>query len=204
VALWTEHVVPRIVNLACARPEFSEPRRRVLAGARGDVIEIGFGTGHSLASYPSSVTRVWAVEPSPTARRLAAERIAAAPFPVEFVELDGERIELPDHSADSAVSTFTLCTVPAPLRTLGELRRILRPGGRLHSVEHGLSPDPAVARWQHRLTPIQRRVCGGCHFDRPMADLVTQAGFRILERRNTQLPGPKTPGYLYEVVAEAD
>jgi SAM-dependent methyltransferase len=202
MAFWRNHVVPRIVNRACGRPEFTAPRQRVLGGVRGEVVEIGFGSGHSLASYPPGVTRVWAVEPSSRARRFAADRVAAAGFPVEFVGIDGDRIELPDHCVDGAVSTFTLCSVPSPLQTLGELRRVLRPGGRLHSVEHGLSPDPAVARWQHRLTPVQRRLCGGCHFDRPIAELVTRAGFRIVELRNSQIPGMKTAGYLYELVAE--
>ena len=202
MGVWTDHVVPRIVDRTCGLAQLASPRQRVLDGLRGDVVEIGFGSGHSLASYPAGVTRVWAVEPSATARRLAAERIASVGFPVEFVELDGDRIELPDDCADGAVSTYTLCTVPSPLRTLHELRRVLRSDGRLHIVEHGLSPDPAVARWQHRLTPIQRRVCGGCHFDRPIAELVATAGFRIVELRNSQLPGLKTAGYLYELIAE--
>jgi SAM-dependent methyltransferase len=122
---------------------------------------------------------------------------------VEFVGLDGQALPLPDDCADAAVTTFTLCTIPDVPGALGELSRVLRPGGRLHFLEHGLSPDPKVAAWQHRLTPIQRRVCGGCHFDRPIAQLIAGAGFRIVTLENYYLAGPKTPSYLYQGVAEA-
>lgn len=202
MAVWRDHVVPRIVDKACSRPEFAGPRQRALSGLRGEVVEIGFGSGHNLAHYPPGVDRVVAVEPSTVARRLAERRVAASPITVEYVELDGQVIALPDDSADAAVSTFTLCTIPDVTRALTELARILRPRGRLHFLEHGLSPDPRVAAWQHRLTPLQKRLVGGCHFDRPIAELVTSAGFRIIELENSYLPGPKTPSYLYRGLAE--
>jgi ubiquinone/menaquinone biosynthesis C-methylase UbiE len=202
MAVWREHLFPRIVDKACARREFAEPRRRTLAGLAGDVVEIGFGSGHNLAHYPAAVDRILAVEPSAVARRLAEPRVADRGITVEFVGLDGEEVPLPDDCADAAVS-FTLCTIPDVTGALGELARVLRPGGRLHFLEHGLSPDPKVAAWQHRLTPLQRRVCGGCHFDRPIDELITQAGFRIVTLENYYLAGPKTPSYLYQGVAEA-
>jgi SAM-dependent methyltransferase len=121
---------------------------------------------------------------------------------VEFVGLDGQDLSLPDDCADAAVTTFTLCTIPDVLNALREVGRVPRPGGRLHFLEHGLSPDPRVAAWQRRLTPLQRRVCGGCHYDRPIDRLITDAGFRIVTK-NSYLPGPKTPSYLYQGVAEA-
>ncbi len=201
MAIWRDHLLPRIVDKACARGDFEEPRRRTLAGVRGDVVEIGFGSGHNLAYYPATVERIRAVEPSTVARRLAEPRIAATGIPVEFVGLDGQQLALPDGCADTAVSTFTLCTIPDVARALDDLRRVLRPGGRLHFLEHGLSPDPKVAVWQHRLTPIQKRVFGGCHFDRPVADLLTAAGFELVELHNSYLPGPKTPSYLYAGIA---
>jgi ubiquinone/menaquinone biosynthesis C-methylase UbiE len=202
MTIWRDHLLPRIVDKACARRDFAEPRRRVLTGVSGDVVEIGFGSGHNLAYYPSGVQRVLAVEPSTVARRLAESRAATGPIPVEFVGLNGQDLALPDECADAAVSTFTLCTIPDVVRALGELARVLRPSGRLHFLEHGLSPDPKVAAWQHRLTPLQKRVFGGCHFDRPIANLITTAGFQILTLENSYLPGPKTPSYLYLGVAE--
>jgi SAM-dependent methyltransferase len=203
MAVWREHVLPRIVDKACARRDFAEPRRRTLAGLAGDVVEIGFGSGHNLAHYPAEVDRILAVEPSAVARRLAEPRVAAGVITVEFVGLDGQALALPDDCADAAVTTFTLCTIPDVSRALSEVARALRPGGRLHFLEHGLSPDPKVVAWQHRLTPIQRRICGGCHFDRPIARLIAGAGFRIVTLENYYLAGPKTPSYLYQGVAEA-
>jgi ubiquinone/menaquinone biosynthesis C-methylase UbiE len=204
MAVWRDHVVPRIVNATCARREFAGPRQRTLAGLRGEVVEIGFGSGHNLAHYPPGVERVLAVEPSMLARRLAERRVAESGIVVEYVDVDGQALELPDGSVDAAVSTFTLCTITNATRALGELARVLRPGGELHFLEHGLSPDRKVAAWQHRLTPIQKRVVGGCHFDRPIAELVTAAGFRIVELENFYLPGPKTPSYFYRGVALAE
>jgi ubiquinone/menaquinone biosynthesis C-methylase UbiE len=203
MAIWRDHVLPRIVDKACARRDFAEPRRRTLAELSGDVVEIGFGSGHNLAYYPAEVDRVLAVEPSTVARRRAGPRTDASAVTVEFIGLDGQALPLPDDCADAAVTTFTLCTIPDVPGALGELSRVLRPGGRLHFLEHGLSPDPKVAAWQHRLTPIQRRVCGGCHFDRPIAQLIAGAGFRIVTLENYYLAGPKTPSYLYQGVAEA-
>jgi ubiquinone/menaquinone biosynthesis C-methylase UbiE len=203
MAVWRDHIVPRIVDKTGARGDLAEPRRRTLSGLAGDVVEIGFGSGHNLAYYPPEVDRILAVEPSTVARRLAGPRVDTSTVSVEFVGLDGQDLPLPDDCADAAVTTFTLCTIPDVLGALRELGRVLRPGGRLHFLEHGLSPDRSVAAWQHRLTPLQRRSCGGCHFDRPIGRLITDAGFRIVTLENSYLPGPKTPSYLYEGVAEA-
>lgn len=134
-------------------------------------------------------------------KRLAARRLAACPIPVEFIGVEGEALPLDDQSVDGALSTFTMCTIPDVARALRELHRVIRPGGELHFLEHGLSPDPRVARWQHRLTPIQRRLFGGCHFDRPVDQLIAASGFEITSLENHYLKGPKTSGYLYEGVA---
>jgi ubiquinone/menaquinone biosynthesis C-methylase UbiE len=201
--IWRDHLLPPILDKVCAGRDLAEPRRRTLAGLRGDVIEIGFGSGLNLPHYPAGVERLLAVEPSSVARRIAADRIAATAVPVEFVGLDGQHLSLPDHSLDAAVTTFTLCTIPDVHAALSELARVLRPGGRLHFLEHGLSPDPKVATWQHRLTPLQRRVVAGCHFDRPITELVTAAGFELIRTTNYYLSRPKTASYLYEGVAQA-
>ena len=150
---------------------------------------------------PGTVSRLLAVDPAVTGRRLAARRLDACTIPVEFVGLDGENIPLDDESTDAALSTFTMCTIPDVARALDELHRVLRPSGQLHFLEHGLSPAPSVAKWQQRLTPLQRRICGGCHFDRPIDQLLTAAGFEIATMRNHYLKGPKTPSYLYLGVA---
>jgi ubiquinone/menaquinone biosynthesis C-methylase UbiE len=165
------------------------------------VLEIGFGSGLNLPEYPATVERVLAVDPSGVGRTLAAKRIAASPIPVEFVGLDGQDIPLGDASVDAALSTFTLCTIPDPTRALAEVRRVIRPNGRLHFLEHGLCPDPDVARWQHRCNGMQQRVAGGCNLDRAVDRLVDDAGFEIEALANGFLDGPKPMrpwGYLYE------
>jgi len=147
----------------------------------GEVVEIGFGSGHNVPFYPAGVTRVAAVEPADVAWKLAAERVRAAGVPVERSGLDGQALPFADDSFDCALSTWTMCTIPDVRAALGELRRVLKPGGTLHFVEHGLAPDEPVRRWQHRLEPVQKRVFGGCHLTRPVVDLLTAAGFAIAE-----------------------
>jgi ubiquinone/menaquinone biosynthesis C-methylase UbiE len=203
LGIYQRHVLPRIVNKVCGREEFTTSRVRTVEGLAGNVVEIGFGSGHNLAHYPPDVDGIVAVEPSLLARRLAAPRIAATAIDVEFVDLDGDRLPLPDGSADAVVSTFTLCTIADLEPAFSEIRRIMRPGATFHFAEHGLAPDPRVARWQHRLTPIQRRLAGGCHFDRPIADLVASNGFEITSLENYYLKGPKFGGYIYRGVARA-
>ncbi len=201
MGFYGEQILPRIVDKACGVKEIRGLRAGVTEGLRGEVVEIGFGSGLNLPHLPTTVERVLAVDPAVTGQRLAARRLAECSIPVDFVGLDGEDLPLDDQSADAALSTFTMCTIPDVARALREVHRVLRPGGELHFLEHGLSPDPAVAKWQHRLTPIQRRVSGGCHFDRPIDQLIATSGFEITALRNHYLRGPKTPGYLYEGVA---
>jgi SAM-dependent methyltransferase len=152
--------------------------------------------------YPAAVTRVAAVEPSDLAWRLAAPRVAAARAPVERAGLDGQRLPFPDQAFDSALSTWTLCTIPDAAAALREVRRVLRPGGRLHFVEHGLAQEPPVQRWQRRLEPLQKRVGGGCHLTRRADALVQEAGFTLERLDRHYLPGEPRPfAALYEGVA---
>jgi ubiquinone/menaquinone biosynthesis C-methylase UbiE len=197
MGLWTEHVVPRIVDVALGTEEVRAVRERVVSRARGEVVELGFGSGPTLPLYPPAVTSVRAVEPSAVARRRGARRIAEASVPVEHVGLDGAHLDLPDDCADTVVSTFTLCTIPDVELALREVRRILRPGGQLLFAEHGLSPDPRTARWQHRLDGLQQRVVGGCHLTRPIDGLIRDAGLRILDLEHEQVRGPAVATYLY-------
>jgi ubiquinone/menaquinone biosynthesis C-methylase UbiE len=183
-------------NEACARM-----RARVTADLSGEVLEVGFGSGLNVPHYPPAVTRVLAVDPATVGRTLAVQRVAQSDVPVEFVGLDGEQLPLEDDSIDAALTTWTLCTIPDAHRALTEIRRVLRPGGALHFLEHGRSPDPKVARWQDRITPVQRRIAGGCHPNRPIEDLVTQAGLDVTRIDHYYMRGPKSEGYMYEGVA---
>jgi ubiquinone/menaquinone biosynthesis C-methylase UbiE len=167
-------------------------RADVTDGLHGRVVEIGFGSGLNVPHYPSGVDVVLAVEPAQVARRLAARRVSTSPIPVEHVGLDGQSIPLDDASCDAALSTFTLCTVPDAQLVLSELRRVMRPGGALHFLEHGLSPDPDVAVWQRRFDPWQRRFADGCHLTRDIPALISDAGFVIdrVEQRYAKGPRP--------------
>jgi ubiquinone/menaquinone biosynthesis C-methylase UbiE len=204
MTLWSDHVVPRLVDVLLRTDEVRGHRRRVITGLQGEVVEIGFGSGLNVPLYPAEVETVYAVDPSAVGRKLAAKRLEASRVPIRFVGLDGEDLPLDDESVDAALSTFTLCTIPDVKRALQELRRVLRPGGRFHFLEHGLCPEPATARWQHRLNGLQQRLAAGCNLDRPIDRLVREAGFQILELRNDWFNGPppsKPWGYLYEGVA---
>jgi SAM-dependent methyltransferase len=201
VSWYTEHVVPRVLDVTMRREPFGGLRARAAAGLDGQVLEIGFGSGLNVPYYPAQVRRVLAVDPSTAGRRLAARRIAGSRVPVEFTGLDAGALPVADATVDHVLCTWTLCTVPDPERALAEIRRVLRPGGTLHFVEHGRSPDPAVARWQHRLTPLQRRLAGGCRLDRPIAELIAAAGLRTGKLATYYLARPRAVGYTYEGTA---
>jgi ubiquinone/menaquinone biosynthesis C-methylase UbiE len=176
---YAERLLPRIINVACASKNAKPLRQRVCEGLAGDVVEIGFGSGLNVPYYPATVTRVAAVEPSDLAWKLADKRLRAAVVPVERAGLDGQALPFVDNSFDAAVSCWTLCTIPDVAAALNEVRRVLKPGGTLHFVEHGLAPDERVRRWQRRLDPLEKRLAGGCTFTRPVVDLLTTAGFTI-------------------------
>jgi SAM-dependent methyltransferase len=181
MGLYGEHVLPRMIDVGCGMKAAAPLRRRVCAGLAGDVVEIGFGSGHNVPFYPDAVTRVDAVEPSDTGWKLAAKRLEATRIPVRRSGLDGQSLPFADAGHDAAVSTWTLCSIPDVAAALREVRRVLKPGGTLHFVEHGLAPDESVRRWQRRLEPMQKRFVGGCHLTRPTVELLTAAGFEIIE-----------------------
>ena len=195
-------VLPHLLNVAMNTKAVAEERRRCLEPVAGSVLEIGFGSGLNLRFYPAGVTKVVGIDPSEASARLARKRIAASPFPVEVLGLSAESIPVPDASVETIVSTFTLCTIPDVARALRDMRRALRPGGRLYFVEHGRADDPAVRKWQTRLNGVQQKVFGGCHLDRPISTLIDEAGFTIERLDHAYLGGaPKFGGYLYRGVA---
>ncbi len=189
MGFYGEQVLPRIIDKACGMKSAVPYRERACAGLSGEVVEIGFGSGLNVPHYPDAVVSVAAVDPSGVGWKLAAKRLHATAVPVQQAGLDGERLPFDDDSFDTALSTWTMCTIPDVAAALQELRRVLRPGGTLHFVEHGLAPDEKVRRMQHRMEPLQKRLFGGCHLTRPIADLVTSAGFELKELDTFYEPG---------------
>jgi len=170
-----------MIDVACNMKASVPQRRRACEGLAGDIVEIGFGSGLNVPFYPAAVTQVAAVEPADVGWKLARKRLGATSIPVQRSGLDGQALPFPDDRFDAALSTWTMCTIPDIGAALRELRRVLKPGGTLHFVEHGLAPDERVRHWQHRLEPVQKRLFGGCHLTRPVVDLLTGAGFTITE-----------------------
>ena len=181
MGVYGDHVLPRIINVACGMKMNDPLRERVCGGLEGEVVEIGFGSGLNIPFYPTGVSRVAAVEPADIGWKLAHKRLAETQVPVERSGLDGQSLPFADDSFDSALSTWTMCTIPDIDVALAELRRVLKPGGQLHFIEHGLAPDEPVQRWQHRLEPVQKRLFGGCHLTRQIVPLLKSAGFTIAD-----------------------
>lgn len=201
MGFYSDQILPRATDVIMAAKQLGPIRARVAAELDGEVLEVGFGSGLNIAHYPPAVHRVRAVDPATLGRKLAAKRLATSPTPVEFAGLDGQHLPVDSQSVDHVLATWTLCSIPQPERTLAEIYRVLRPGGRFHFAEHGRSPDPKAARWQDRLTPIQRRLAGGCHLNRPIQALIEASGLELTKIANYHLQGPKAFGYMYEGVA---
>jgi ubiquinone/menaquinone biosynthesis C-methylase UbiE len=197
-------VLPRFLNLMMGSKDMTEERKKCLVGVTGAVLEVGFGAGHNLPWYPAGVQRVVAVDPSRESATLARKRIAEARFPVEYLPVGGEEISAPDHSFDCVVSTFTLCTIPDPIAALEQMRRVLKPGGKLFLAEHGLSADPKIQRWQHRLNGVQSFLCGGCNMNRDIRSLISEAGFDFDQLDQYYMKGPpKFAGFMTRGIASA-
>ncbi|MEA2197065.1 MAG: hypothetical protein QOJ25_1116 [Solirubrobacteraceae bacterium] len=201
MGFYDRQVVPRFIDLAMSRGELTPIRARVAASLDGDVLEIGFGSGLNVPHYPPAVTGVRAVDPATVGRKLAAKRVASSSVPVEHVDLDGQALSQESSSVDHVLATWTLCSIPDVDRALSEIRRVLRPGGLFHFVEHGRSPGRKVAGWQDRLTPLQRRVAGGCHLNRSIDQLVRDSGLELIRLENYYAKGPRPFGYMFEGVA---
>ena len=178
--------------------EITRLRGKVIPRASGVVLELGIGSGLNLPFYPTAVTKLYGVDPSAELLDMARRKTARLPFPVEFLNQEANPIPLADESVDTVVVTWSLCSIDDPKSALVEARRVLKPAGSLIFVEHGLSPDAGVQRWQNRLTPIWRRVAGGCHLNRRIDEVIRSAGFTTKELRAGYVPGPKPLTYMYE------
>lgn len=203
MSFYNDVILPRLCDLAMRNRHLVPYRERVIGAAEGRVLEIGVGSGRNLPFYRPATKQILALEPSPKLVDMAR----SVPHPgthVSFLEASAESIPLDNGTVDTVVTTWTLCTVPQALTALGEMRRVLRPGGRLLFVEHGLAPDERVRWWQDRLDPAWKSISGGCHLNRPIRTLIEQAGFRIDRLETGYMPGLKPMTFMYEGSASPD
>lgn len=198
MGFYAKHVLPRVVHFVCNQTPNRRQRQKVIPLAAGRVLEIGIGSGLNLEYYdPGRVERVWGLDPSPEMWALAGAKVGKLPFGVEFVQGEAQNIPLEDRSIDTVVVTYTLCTIPEAVAALGDMRRVLKPGGQLLFCEHGLAPDESVRKWQHRVNPVWRRVGGGCNLNRDIPSLLRAGGFRIRDMDTMYIPGWKPASFNY-------
>jgi ubiquinone/menaquinone biosynthesis C-methylase UbiE len=193
VTFYGERVFPHLMNKVMDTKQTRAVRAEVCAGLAGDVVEIGFGTGHNLPYLPPAVRSLRVVEPMGVGVRLAAGRMAACPVPVEVSGLDGQALPFDDDTADMVLCTWSLCSIPDPVRAVREMRRVLRPAGVLRFAEHGRAPDASVRRWQRRLNPVQKRFAAGCHLDRDIPGILAAGGLRVQHLEHRYEPGQPKP-----------
>lgn len=203
MGFYAQYVLPRLIDLSMRNRETARLRADWIPHARGEVLEIGIGSGLNLPFYSSEVRRVYGVDPSVGLQRMARKRVAAGRLPVEFLSQSAEEpLPLPSASVDTVVVTWTMCSIPNVDDALQQMKRVLRPDGRLIFLEHGRSPDPGVVAWQDRLTPIWKSFTGGCHLNRKVDELLAAAGFQITELKTCYLPGPRPMTYTYQGFAQ--
>jgi ubiquinone/menaquinone biosynthesis C-methylase UbiE len=195
---YTRILLPRLIHFAMTREEVTRLRRTHVPKAGGVVLEVGIGSGLNIPFYTRAVTKLYGVDPSAELLERARGQAARASFPVELLNRRADRLPLADASIDTVVVTWSLCSIADAADALREMHRVLKPGGVLLFVEHGLSPDASVRTWQNRLTPVWRRLAGGCHLNRQMDELVRGAGFSIADLRKSYLPGPRALAFVYE------
>ena len=203
MSLYEDRILPWGIDKACGSRNFSKRRAQLFSAhpIGGVVVEIGFGSGTNIPFIPSTVTKYLAVDPATRARKYAEKRLANHPLNLEYVGLDGAQLDLEDASVDHVVSTMSLCTIPDVKQALSEAQRVLKPGGSLVFLEHGLSPDPKIARRQEKFNPIQNKLFGGCNLNRDMFALIADSGLHLSGTSSFQMPGPKILGYMYSGAA---
>jgi ubiquinone/menaquinone biosynthesis C-methylase UbiE len=204
MSFYQERILPHLIHFACSARPNQKQRKKILPEARGEVLEIGFGSGLNLPYYdPQKVRKIWALEPSAGMRRKAAPQVGASALEIEFIDLPGEAIPLESASVDTVVVTYALCTIPDAISALQGMRRVLKPGGTLLFCEHGVAPDDDVRRWQRRLNPAWRRIAGGCNLNRDIPDLLVKGGFEITRDERMYIPGVRALCYNFWGAARA-
>ena len=199
MGFYDERILPHMINFACGAKPVRKQREKVVPQAEGRILEIGIGSGLNIEFYnPDKVAMVWGLEPSQGMREKARPRIEGAPFPIEWLDLPGEEIPLEDNSADTIVMTYTLCTIPGWKTALKQMRRVLKPGGKLLFSEHGAAPDAGVRRWQDRINPYWMKIGGGCNLNREIPKLLTEGGFNVRQLDTMYVPSmPRVAGFTY-------
>lgn len=203
MGIYTKYVLPRLVDLSMKNKEATRLRAEWLPHARGDVLEVGIGSGLNLPFYSQEVRQVYGVDPSLELQGMATKRAATTLVRVEFLSQSAEEpLPLADGTIDTVVMTWTLCSIPNASKALQRMKRVLRGRGRLVFIEHGRSPDPRTAVWQDRMTPMWKWIGGGCHLNRKIDELISAAGFEIVELKTFYLPGPRPMTYTYQGIAQ--
>lgn len=198
MGIYAKYILPRATHFVCSTKPIRRQREKVVPLAEGRVLEIGIGSGLNLPFYATEkVQHLWGLDPSRDTWALAQQAAAQAEFDVEFIEATAENMPLDDGSVDTVLDTYTLCSIGEILPALGEMRRVLKPGGRLIFCEHGSAPDKAVRRWQNRLNPIWKRLSGGCNLNLAIPSLLKQAGFKIQAMNTMYIPGWKPACFNY-------
>lgn len=202
MSVYEDYCLPQMLNLICGLKVVQEQRKKVVPLAEGRVLEIGMGTGLNIPFYTKEKIKfVWGLEPSEGMWKKAQSNIQKAPFEIRWLDLPSEEIPIDDNSADTVVLTFTLCTIPEWFQALQQMRRVLKPGGKLLFCEHGQAPDERVKKWQDKINPVWKKVAGGCNLNRPIPRYLEEGGFNIQEIDTKYLPGPKFAGFNYWGIA---
>jgi len=199
MSFYDDKILPHVIHLACGTTPILKQREKIVPQAEGRILEIGMGSGINIQYYdPAKVEKLWGLEPSAGMRKKAQARVEAAAFELEWLDLPGEEIPLDNSSVDTIVLTYTLCTIPDWQGALQQMRRVLKPGGKLLFSEHGQAPDAAVKKWQDRINPLWGKIAGGCHLNRDIPELLRQGGFNIQQLDTLYVPStPKVAGFTY-------
>lgn len=198
MGLYSKYILPNLIDKACGQPPIHKQREKVVPHAEGRVLEIGIGTGLNLQHYNTDkVEKLWGLDPALEMHSKAQARLAKTDLEVELLGLSAEKIPMDDKSFDTIVMTYTLCSIPDGISALGEMRRVLKPGGKMLFCEHGEAPDENIRKWQARLNPIWKHIGGGCHLDKPIPRMIKEAGFNVTSVETMYLPGPKFATFNY-------
>jgi ubiquinone/menaquinone biosynthesis C-methylase UbiE len=203
MSLYSRVILPRLIDLVMGNKAAAAERAKLVPVASGTVLEIGVGSARNVPYYGPDVRAVYGIDPSLELWEIGRHRLGVQPFPVQYLAGSAEQLPVADHSIDTVLSTWTLCSIPDVRSALREIWRVMNPGGRFIFIEHGRAPDARVRRWQDRLTPFWARISAGCHLNRPIDVLIEEAGFSLSTLDREYTSGPKPMAYLYKGVAVA-